>query len=707
MSAPDDRLWRLLPAHHRARDEETGAPLRALLRVMADEAGRVEEELWTLLDDWFVETASEEALERLGALVGWRPAEAAPAVLDRAGLLSPRREIAEWLGWRARAGTLALLEEVVSGASGWPARAVEGWRGLAWLQHLDHQRPRQGRLPDLRRQERLDRIGGPFDTVAHLPDLRRPQAARSPGRHGLANVVVFLCRLPVFGLRRAPARRVEGEGAHAFAFSALGNDAPLFNAPAAPREEAIEGERALPLALRRRALAAAQGASPWWYGEGRAIRIWAPGWRHAGPDGLVPPARIVPFDLSGWRAPPPPGKVALDPERGRFAFNEREAPRAGARVRVAWHYGFPAAMGGGPYRRDLATPAEGGAERRTVGRAAPGADHPGIAEAIAEPWTGALVVEVLDSEEYTEPLEITVPAGASLEIRAAQGERPLIRLLDRAADALDALVVRGGAGGRLVLDGLLVAGRGLRIEGPPPEEGGAQDDLCEVVIRDTTLVPGWDLEPDCRPACEEPSLEIQDSRARVLIQRSILGPIAVAANEALTDPVEITLEDSILDAVRPRGLALFGRDAPVGFVRLAMRRSTATGRVLVHEAGLVEDSILLHPLTVARRQRGCVRFSWLAPGSRAPRRFAVAPEAGATAEQAAVLAPRFASLRYGRPDYLRLLDDTPAAVRAGASDGGEMGAFHDSHAALRARRALARAREFSPARLDLGLVFAS
>ena len=65
------------------------------------------------------------------------------------------------------------------------------------------------------------------------------------------------------------------------------------------------------------------------------------------------------------------------------------------------------------------------------------------------------------------------------------------------------------------------------------------------------------------------------------------------------------------------------------------------------------------------------------------------------------------SLRYGTPHYARLADDTPAAIAAGASDGGEMGAYHDAHAGLRARRALRRAGGFAPARLDPGLVFAS
>jgi hypothetical protein len=51
--------------------------------------------------------------------------------------------------------------------------------------------------------------------------------------------------------------------------------------------------------------------------------------------------------------------------------------------------------------------------------------------------------------------------------------------------------------------------------------------------------------------------------------------------------------------------------------------------------------------------------------------------------------PRFASLDPGQPEYGRLADGCPAEIRAGAEDGGEIGALHDVYEAR--RRAALRA----------------
>jgi hypothetical protein len=46
-----------------------------------------------------------------------------------------------------------------------------------------------------------------------------------------------------------------------------------------------------------------------------------------------------------------------------------------------------------------------------------------------------------------------------------------------------------GRGARVRLDGLMVVGRGLMVEG----------DLFELSLRDCTLVPGWSLDTDGYP----------------------------------------------------------------------------------------------------------------------------------------------------------------------------------------------------------------
>jgi len=54
-----DRLYELLPFVYRQRDELQGGPLRALLRVIAEQANAVEADIDQLYDNWFIETAQD------------------------------------------------------------------------------------------------------------------------------------------------------------------------------------------------------------------------------------------------------------------------------------------------------------------------------------------------------------------------------------------------------------------------------------------------------------------------------------------------------------------------------------------------------------------------------------------------------------------------------------------------------------------------
>ena len=72
MSFDREKLYNLLPAIYRIRDEERGKPLQALLSVIADEIAVLEEDLAQLYDDQFIETCAEWVVPYIGDLVGDR-----------------------------------------------------------------------------------------------------------------------------------------------------------------------------------------------------------------------------------------------------------------------------------------------------------------------------------------------------------------------------------------------------------------------------------------------------------------------------------------------------------------------------------------------------------------------------------------------------------------------------------------------------------
>lgn len=735
-----DRLHDLLPSVIRRHDLAQGEPLRALLQVIAEQADLLEEDLQQLYDNWFIETCAPWVVPYIADLIGHQPIREAAPPGDARGLsarlaaLLPRREVARTLRARRRKGTLALLEDMARDVAGWPACAVEFGRLLAQTQSLRLAQPARGRSVDLRDAGRLHQLGSAFDALAHLPDLRRLSSDRTPGRFAPANVGVFVWRLKATSVTRSPAACQDGRP-NCYTFSVLGNDVPLFNRPGEPEGRcATMRAPALPQPIDRRAFAAAMqpgarfaSASP--DHVPRSLAIWAPGWPHGRVDGAEPiaAARIIAADLSGWVYMPPRDHVAVDPVLGRIAFPAGQRPQRG--VTVSYLYGASADLGGGEYTRPLrqrvdaqlirVTGTDALAEALKPWRRPPGHPRPG---AVA-PQPRHAIIELGDSDAYVLSPQIHLEAGHTLQLRAAQRTRPVLRIVDWQTDRPDSMLVQGENGSRFTLDGLTIAGRGVQVQGP----------LASFTVRHSTLVPGWTLAPHCEPRQPvEPSIELVDSGACIVIEHSIVGAIQVNNDEVRTDPVTLRISDSIVDATggdgdRPQCEAIGASGSRLAFAAAHIARSTVIGRVMTHALALAVDSLFMGRVTVARRQLGCMRFCYVTPDSRTPRRFHCQPDGvdeavqrsgrangvaadvvdAARQEERQRVRPRFDSLRYGAPTYGRLAQTCAAEIVRGAEDESEMGVYHDLFQPQRTANLRQRLDEFSPAGADTGILFAT
>lgn len=871
MTSSPDHLYELLPAIIRQQDAHQGYPLRALLRIINEQVDAVEDDITQLYDNWFIETCQDWVVPYIGDLIGYTTASATRAAQGtglardplRDKVLYPRREVANTLHYRRRKGTLAVLEELAQDITGWPVRAVEFYKLLAWAQNINHLRPTQGRTVDMRQTEALATLNSAFDTLAHTVDVRRISAPVDPGRYNLPNVGVFVWRLKVFGLTTAPAYCFDNRRV-AYCFSILGNDTPLYTRPQ-PDRTSPAGRLALPLPITRHNLETYKGD---YYGPDKSLYLWkgVDGVRErSGEDVLKEPIgidAIAVADLTDWHYQSR-DKVLIDPELGRIRLPSAEWGKHG--IWVSYHYGFSAPIGGGEYPRTFPKPPEPGFLEKedlkrptsfvaqfsptpsdrvslhlrqllspdlqaaldaytnpTPAAEAPTDENP-IEEAPTEvppplleplllelnhlmgqeslyndeifdwdllrPETQTLVqmadleesaviarnrylledvfpedltwhhktypvgsqqryttlnqaltawaednprqavIEILESEEYVEQLTIRIPAHRSLEIRAANLTRPVIREEDWRSNQPDAVWIEGEVGSRLKLDGIMIAGRPLNIAGK----------FKTIEISHTTLVPGWKLNAESQPEFpEEPSLVLEcdptDQPPQVTIENSVVGSIFVDQDPVATDPVVMVIANSVVDATHPELAAMTASDDIPAHARLHIENCTIFGQVNVHAIDLAENS-LFYGTIYAQRQQGCIRFSYVEPGSRTPRRYCCQPDLAEAAKEQALnrltpiptqaeidaakaherqrVRPQFTLTpevtnpyvtRYGTPTYAQLAPTCAEEIRRGAEDESEMGVFHNLYQPQRLANLQARLEEYVPAGMDIGIL---
>jgi hypothetical protein len=290
-------------------------------------------------------------------------------------------------------------------------------------------------------------------------------------------------------------------------------------------------------------------------------------------------------------------------------------------------------------------------------------------------------------------------------------------------------------GSRLILDGLMIGGRGIRVRGH----------LASLTLRHCTLVPGWSTElgpdwsdrqraevfkrPGYNPPDRGPSLILENLDAQVTIDHSILGWLVVNQSHAHQEPVPITVQDSIIDATHQPDAAIAASHGvqQIAYAALTLRRCTVFGQLRVHALPLAENTIFTDPLLVARQQLGCVRFCYVPSTSRTPRCFHCQPDQALQdlkaefrqkhgdlqhlqAEQDLALnrvQPRFTSTQYGTPGYAQLSPACPPEIQRGADDESEMGVFHSLFNPQREANLRGRIAEYTPIERAIGVIYAS
>jgi hypothetical protein len=713
-----DRLMELLPAVYRNRDDANGE-LRALLTVIAREMAVVEEDLAQLYDDQFIETCADWVIPYIGDLLGTSALYGGSSNADEqlAGLFSDlngprflprtalrsRPDVAKTIRYRKSTATLAMLEGLAADVTGWGAHVVEMFEHLQWTQWIrNHLRLFCHECPDLRSDELLERMNGPFDTTSHLVDVRKIN--QFDGWYEVRNVASFLWRLRAYSLERVDARADPSSPSNRFRANRLGIDEPLFTrAQRSDSRGSTEAEIPGPIRqaffrrdLRRKQLAPGPPPATDFYGDpdllpdfDRSLAIYLD-------NVLVPPEKICASDLTNWRQPI--GKiVAVDVHTGRIALGDGYGTPA---VSVSYHYGFPSDVGGGSYARSSWLIRRQSEKIYAVDKTNPLRDT--LAKAIAE-WKSdgrpPAIITLPDDRTYVEPVTLVLDPlpNQRIAIEALDHTQPHIQC----AQPID---IRCGDGATVTLSGLLIEG------------------TIKVTARAGTLrLLHTTVKPDTAASVFVSAPAAAVDKFSLQIAFGITGPLRVSHGAR-----GITIIDSIIDA--GSGTAIAASNGVSG-PTLRIERSTVFGSVNVRELPMASETIFTGIVLVERRQQGCARFSFLPDGSRTPRQFHCQPgfeirtriEAASArrpripfdaAERKKIgdtvrtfLVPSFTSTHYPDPGYAQLHASIPKQISTGAEDFSEMGVYCHLKQPQREANLRARLDEHLPFGLQAGLIF--
>jgi hypothetical protein len=670
-------------------DEKQRGPLKALLSIIADQIAVLEDNFDQLYDDQFIETCAEWVVPYIGDLVAARGLYVYPDA-D----FSQRSQVANTLSYRRRKGTAAVLEQLARDVTGWNASVVEYFQLLATTQYLNHLRLENLSVASIRGWDTHEKIDKPFDKTAHTADVRNIASKR--GKYNIQNIGVWLWRINSYAHTKSPAYKIDNTR---YKFNKLGLNAPLYNSPqtdAIITHLANEDNVAMPIG--RNMLTDLDA----FYGDGnKSILVYKNDTAVLPGDGVPPAlADIVKVcnlsdlldpggNVIGW-ANTPVDKITIDPVLGRLAFPVANAP---IKVEVNYFSGFSTAMGGGEYSRGKTFDAE----LKNIIKVP--SEQPTIQAALnALTLTGG-VVEVHSNAYFFETPVVKIAAEKKIELRAADGFNPLLVL----SGDID---IEGGDDAIFSVNGITFSGGALKI--PIKKADASANKLHSLVIEHCTIAPGPVPLIGARASkAAVPALIIELPDTVINVKSSITGSIRSI------DGADITLENSIADAADPTGVVYSGL-AGSGFgAALSLINTTVTGKVyamVINASNSIFNSELLpadtwaSPVIAERLQQGCIRFSYVPPGSKLPRLYHCQPE---TAELAATVKPVFTSEKFGDAGYCQLSKYCAQQIKQGADDGAEIGVFHNLYQPQREQNLRARLDEYLRFGLEAGILYAS
>jgi hypothetical protein len=362
-------------------------------------------------------------------------------------------------------------------------------------------------------------------------------------------------------------------------------------------------------------------------------------------------------------------------------------------IKVNYCYGLSDEIGGGPYRRSVyLTDAEKQGFQQEVAK---GTTIDTLKQALAgwEDYCGqhsnpSGVIRVLDNGVYDDDIVVRLPDGAQLAIIADNGVRPTllpssyVDVISTAASAAPKPSETKTAR-QLLFSGFLVSG-GIHIYA---EEKAPATEKLSVTIGHCTLMQN---------GLKATLGETDAKRLEINLDHCIAGPLYVPATLG-----SLTVTDSIIDhAGLGAGYAIAGNQQGATGSAVNLKRVTVFGQVnaaQVTACDVIFTQRIIAPNPTKLDQQ--VKFSYIPEESVTPTGESYRPVSKM------IKPPVFTSTQFGDPAYAQLSADCPVEIRSGASDGSEMGAFHQLHSLEAEANIPVILREYLPVDLEASITY--
>ena len=263
----------------------------------------------------------------------------------------------------------------------------------------------------------------------------------------------------------------------------------------------------------------------------------------------------------------------------------------------------------------------------------------------------------------------------------------------------------------MFLNGLLVSGACIRV--PAIGSTGEPNKLKSLELQHCTLAPGSSR--SIGPVAAQPvqpRLIIEMPDLELIIDSSVVG--SLRSNENASIHISNSIVDARDDEQKDgKEIAYAGLNSAYG-APLRVENSTIIGRVATRIMELASNTIFYAglkfiagdplPVEAQRLQQGCVRFSYIPPGSRVPGQHHCQPT---NDTDAARVRPVFTSLKYGEAAYCQLSRNCAVEITQGADDEAEMGAFHNLYQPQRETNLRTRLKEYLKFGLEAGIFYGS